>query len=98
MRAVTIRDIIETLKRVDRFDESMIIVQGDHGDGFRRNSSRHISVIDREEPDTFIRPVLLVKPPLEAAALPLRISDFPARAPDVARTILAESIRRVLET
>jgi hypothetical protein len=85
-----IRDIIDTLKRIDRFDDSMIIVQGDHGDGFRRDSSgQYQRVIDRDVPDTFTRPVLLVKPPRSAAALPLRISDFPARAPDVARTILA---------
>jgi hypothetical protein len=85
-----IRDIIETLKRIDRFDASMIIVQGDHGDGLRKDSSgQYQRVIDRDVPDTFTRPVLLVKPPSEAGALPLRVSNFPARAPDVARTILA---------
>jgi Sulfatase len=85
-----IRDIIGTLKRIDRFDDSMIIVQGDHGDGFRKNGSgQYQRVIDQDAPDTFTRPVLLVKPPREPGALPLRISDFPARAPDVARTILA---------
>jgi len=85
-----IRDILDTLKRIDRFDDSMIIVQGDHGDGLRKDSSgQYHRVIDRDAPHTFTRPVLLVKPPREAAAAPLKISDFPARAPDIARTILA---------
>lgn len=85
-----VRDIIETLKRTDRFDDSMIIIQGDHGDGFRKDAAgRYQRVIDRDSPDTFTRPVLLVKAPGETDASQLRTSDAPARAPDAARTILA---------
>lgn len=85
-----IGDITGTLKRLGRFDDSMIIVQGDHGDGFRKDSAgRYYRVIDRNVPDTFTRSVLLVKAPGSTAATPLRTSQFPARVGDVTPTILA---------
>jgi hypothetical protein len=94
--ALTLMDqLIEELKQLDRFDDSTIIIQGDHGTGFTRQGD-DLTIENRE----FYGPqwskgrsraLLLVKPAGTDASQPLATSDRPAMTSDIMPTVF-ESI------
>jgi hypothetical protein len=74
------RDFVETLKRLGRFEESTIIIQGDHGADFAWRGGR---VLEGGTARGFT--ILLIKPP--GAAAPFRRQAVRASMCDVAPTL-----------
>jgi Phosphoglycerol transferase and related proteins, alkaline phosphatase superfamily len=93
--AVTItRNYLNSLKHVGVFDQSMIIIVGDHGSGRGINtlSLDNIKIADYEVTNSSLEgsgvPLILVKPFGETKEL--TISDAPVTLGDVTKTILDE--------
>lgn len=90
--ALTLMDrLIAKLKELDRFDDSVIIIQGDHGTGFTRTGDD----LQIESRDFYgeawstgrSRPLLLVKPAGTDSSAALATSDRPAATSDVMPTV-----------
>jgi hypothetical protein len=73
---------LETLDRLGRLAESVIVIHGDHGSGYTLKDGR-LAV----DPSGDRRTILLVKP--AGARGPMRVASRPARLVDVAPTLLA---------
>lgn len=73
---------VETLRRLDRLDGSVVLVQGDHGMGQTLESGRIV-----EDEEAWLRTVVLVKP--RGARGPMRRATRTATMVDVAPTLLA---------
>jgi hypothetical protein len=77
-----LRRFVDLLRRLDRLDDSIILVHGDHGSGLVLKDGRLV-----EDESAWYRTLLLIKP--AGARKPLRLSEEPARLEDIAPTLLA---------
>ena len=84
-----IDDIVRTLKRLGRFNPSMIIFQSDHGDGIEFGPDGGYWRREPPPPDTLTKALMLVKWPGDSDVTPLRRTEVPVRTSDVTRTILS---------
>ena len=84
-------DVIADLKRLGRFDDAMIIFQGDHG-GFalKDAAGKYFWKIDRNAPEMRTKALLLIKFPGASDDAPMREVRVPANPSDVGKTILAQ--------
>lgn len=83
--------LVDELQRLDRFDDSVIVIQGDHGARFQTQGDEL-----RQLPQDFAgeawndarsKSLLLVKPVGGSANDPLVVSDYPARLADIMPTV-----------
>ncbi|MFC5970120.1 sulfatase [Halomarina salina] len=75
--------LVEGLKRLDRFDDALVIVTGDHGEEFgERGFYLHTSLGDAN-----VRPFLAVKPPADSSLSPQDPVDHLDVLPTVAREL-----------
>lgn len=83
--------LIDELKRLGRFDDSIIVIQGDHGARFQRQGNEIVNIpqdFEAEEwNDARSRAVLLIKPASGGASNPLIVSDYPASLTDIMPTV-----------
>jgi sulfatase-like protein len=73
-------DLVETLRRLGRFDDALVVVQGDHGVKLRLERGRLV-----EDEAALLKPFLAVKPP--GAKGPLRATGAESTLLDLAPTI-----------
>jgi hypothetical protein len=86
------QELIDRLQRLGRFDESVVVIQGDHGAHFEALPDGSLGSLGG---DTFseawsgarARPLLLVKPAGAGADGPLERSDYPALLTDIMPTV-----------
>ena len=77
-----LRRFVDLLRGLDRFDDSTILVHGDHGSGLVVQDGRFV-----EDESAWYRTLLLVKP--AGARGPLRLSEEAAHLEDIAPTLLS---------
>lgn len=85
-------ELVETLKREGRFDDSLIIAHGDHGSRYARHGRTLVPIGSETRQDwqeARSRPLLLVKPAGGNASMPLCEDPRPADLYDIYPTILA---------
>ena len=77
-----VRRFLETLRRLGRLDDSVVVIHGDHGSGYVPKGGRLVA-----DPSGDLRTLLLAKP--AGARGPLRAWPGPAGVIDIAPTLLA---------
>ena len=86
-----VTSLIEELKRLDRFDQSVIVIHGDHGARFQRHGAElHQLAQDfegEEWNDARSRSLLLIKPARIGANNSLVVSEYPALLTDIMPTV-----------
>lgn len=84
-------EFVEKLREIDRFDSSVIVIQGDHGARFAPRGSGLVQLDDdvysEAWSDARSRPLVLVKPPGIGDSEQLIASDYPAIVTDIMPTI-----------
>jgi hypothetical protein len=84
--------LVAELQVLDRFDDSTIIVQGDHGARFDEDDGELVPVAEDLFGDAYSgarsRPLLLVKPAGRTASEPFAVDDYPAMLTDIVPTVL----------
>jgi hypothetical protein len=73
---------VELLRRLDRLDDSVVVLHGDHGINEVLREGQFV-----EDESAWVRTTLLVKP--AEARGPLRLAEGPAHMEDIAPTLLA---------
>jgi hypothetical protein len=86
-----VMSLIEELKSLDRFEESVIVVHGDHGARFEKEGD-HLGQLQQDFDgeawnDARSKPLLLIKPAGSGAESPLVTSEFPALLTDIMPTV-----------
>lgn len=88
----TMINFISTLKKLGKFDDSMIIIQSDHGSRFRADNNDLVKIgggyFSEEWSLARSRSLLLIKNPGEKVANPLVISEAESSLLDIAPTII----------
>jgi hypothetical protein len=89
------RDLIDKLKSLGRFEDSLIIFQSDHGARFSIEENALVNLQKKgfghfslEFSHARSRPLLLIKPSGIGAEMKLKVSDQPAELTDIAATLL----------
>lgn len=83
--------LIEELKRIDRFDASVVVIHGDHGARFQREGDDlrplEQNFAGEDWNNARSKALLLIKPAGSAADSPLVRSEFPALLTDIMPTV-----------
>jgi hypothetical protein len=90
-----ILDLIDELKLLGRYKESLIVIQSDHGARFKLDKNNLVDLKSKgyfsvEWSRARSRSLLLIKPVGQGTEEKLRISNRPAQLTDIAPTILAD--------
>jgi hypothetical protein len=85
-------DLLAELERLDRFEDSTIVIHGDHGGNFELRDGELVAVPDDQREsipwvNARSKPVLLVKPAGVARSVPFEESSYPTELVDVLPTI-----------
>ena len=93
--------LMAELKALDRFDDSTIIVQGDHGARFGEADGELVPLKEELFGEAYSearsRPLLLVKPAGRTADVPFAEDDYPAMLTDIVPTV-ADSVGAPVDT
>jgi hypothetical protein len=85
-----IRDFVEELRDLNRFESSLIVIHGDHGARFDVTGEGLVELPDdvfsEEWSDARSRPLLLIKPAGVDSSNPLAVSTYPALLTDIMPT------------
>ena len=84
-------DLLDELERLDRFEESTIVIHGDHGGDFQLVDGELVALPNKRDRIEWIdarsRPVLLIKPAGVPRRSPLVANQYPAALGDVLPTV-----------
>lgn len=88
-----ITDFVDELKRLNRFDNSLIIVEADHGARFKVANNKlvgveHLGTFSEPWSEARSRPLLLIKPPGTDGNKPFTVSQVESSLLDVAPTTM----------